>query len=184
MRLLMHCHNPVLLVLALGCSPLSVQADKIDFSAILMTGTCTFNLDKSMLALGTTTISDLQPATLVRAQAFTLSVSDCTGTDLNLTPVINISGDGITQDNRWLFRASDSTTNNKMGVMLVKSDVLPNYNAVEIKNNDDIVLADKGINPLDQNFTFYAAMSCGTTGCSSLQAGTLSARVLFQLAYR
>lgn len=187
MRSVMHYRDrglrlAVLLLTSMVVLP--VHAVTLNFSAFLTSGTCTFNLDKSTLDLGTVSAAQLQPSTLVNAQPFTLTVSACTGTDLNLMPVVNISGEGITQDGRWLFRTSDSTTGNKMGVMLAKTDVSPDYSATEVNNNDDIVLAAQGVNPADQNLTFYAGMTCGSTGCTGLQPGTLMARVFFQLAYR
>jgi type 1 fimbria pilin len=166
-----------------GLSGGSALAVTLNFSAILMPGTCTFSLDKSTLPLGTASLRELQPASLVSAQPFTLRVQDCSGTDLNTTPVVNVSGDGVIQDGRWLFRSADSVAKG-VGVMLVKTDMPPSYGTTEVKNNDDIVLAVKGVNPADQSLTFYAAMTCGSNGCAGLQAGVLTARVMFTLAYR
>lgn len=186
MRLLNPCRNAVLLLgtLVLGGSvAMPVRAVTLNFSAVLMPGTCTFSLDKSILPLGTVTQPQLQPATLVAAEPFTLRVQGCSGTDAALAPVVNITGDGMTQDGRWLFRATDSVATG-VGVMLVKTDAPPPYSATEVRNNDDIPLAAKGVNPVDQNLMFYAGMTCGSTGCGSVQVGGLTARVTFSLAYR
>lgn len=187
MRSAMCCRKGMSLLAALllgGAAALPAQAVTLNFSANLTTGTCTFNLDKSALNLGVFSPRELQPATLAGAQPFTLAVTACSGTALNLTPVVNITGDGVTQDGRWLFRAADSAVSGGVGVMLVKSSVPPTYSATEVKNNEDIALAAKGVNPADQSLTFYAGMTCGSSGCANLPVGTLTARVLFQLAYR
>lgn len=184
MRLPMLYPKSALLVWMLAGSGLSAKAETINFSAFLTEGTCTFNLNKTMLELGTISFSELQPATLVRAQPFTLIISGCTDNASHLTPMVNITGEGITQDGRWLFRAADSTTGDTVGVMLVKSRVPPTFNDTEVSNDSDIPLAAKGKTPPDQSQTFYAGVSCGTTGCASLQAGKLTARIVFQLNYR
>ncbi|WP_337262275.1 MULTISPECIES: fimbrial protein [unclassified Serratia (in: enterobacteria)] len=186
MRLLNPCRNTVLLLgaLVLGCSvTLPVWAVTLNFSALLMPGTCTFSLDRSTLVLGAIIQQQLKPATLVAAQPFTLRVQDCSGTNAALTPVVSITGDGVTQDGRWLFRTADSEATG-VGVMLVKTDTQPSYSATEIKNNDYITLAAQGVNPVDQSLAFYAGMTCGSTGCGSVQVGGVTARVTFSLAYR
>lgn len=162
----------------------SAQAVIINFSAMLNPSTCTFSLDKGTLALGGIPRAALQPATLVAAQPFTLQVRDCSGSDASLTPVVSVSGDGVSQGGKWLFRSSESTAAG-VGIMLVKGDAPPNYNQTEVKNGDDLTLADKGVVPLDQNLMFYAGMTCGTaTTCATAGAGSLTARILFTLAYR
>jgi type 1 fimbria pilin len=156
-----------------------------NFSAIINPGTCTFSLDKSTLSLGTIPLVALKPATLVAEQPFTLIVQNCTLGDASLIPVINVSGDGgVDVGGKWLFRSSDSTALN-VGVMLVKTNVPPSYNDTEVKNGDDIPLAGVGQTPPDQNITFYAAATCGAGGgCTNVAGGSLSARILFNLAYR
>ncbi|AHG22651.2 hypothetical protein Z042_04320 [Chania multitudinisentens RB-25] len=196
MSSIMTCHKraSLLVMLALsGLISLPAQADlvtppasvTINFSAVLNPGTCTFSLDKSTLALDSTHLTQLTPATLQAAQPVTLTVQDCSGTDASLTPVVNVSGDGITRDTRWLFRSSDSTASN-VGIMLVKTNAPPSYSSTEVKNGDDIPLAGMGVNPLDQNIMFYAGISCGGAECVSTPPtpGSLTARILFDLAYR
>ncbi|KFK96915.1 MULTISPECIES: fimbrial protein [unclassified Serratia (in: enterobacteria)] len=188
MRSTINCRKKSFLLFALTLSVLgcvSAQAVTLNFSAVLNPGTCTFSLDKSTLALDSIHLSQLTPSTLQVAQPFTLIVQDCRGTDASLAPVVNVSGDGITQDGRWLFRSSDSMASG-MGVMLVKADVPPSYSATEVKDGDNIPLAAAGINPPDQNIKFYAGITCGSLACASgsMRPGTLTARVLFNLAYR
>lgn len=185
MRSLITCRKTAqrLAALVIGCSALSAQAVTLNFSAILMPGTCTFSLDKSTLALGEISLAQLRPATIVDPQPLTLRVQDCSGTDASLTPVVNISGDGLTLDGRWLFRAADSVARD-VGVMLVKTDEPPVYGSTEVRNGDDIILAAQGDDPVDQNLTFYAGVTCGSAGCTSQQLGSLVARVTFNLAYR
>lgn len=174
----------LLMTLVLGSHAITAaQAVTLNFSAFLTLGTCTFSLDKSTLKLGTISLRELQPSTIVAAQPFTLHVQDCTGTDASLTPVVNITGEGSIQDGRWLFRSPDSVATG-MGVMLVKTTVPPAYSATEVRDGDDIVLAAMGNDPVNQDMTFYAGASCGNTSCTALQTGSLTARVLFNLAYR
>ncbi|OMQ21890.1 fimbrial protein [Serratia oryzae] len=176
----------LLMLLALtGLVSVPTQAVTLNFSAMLNPGTCTFSLDKSTLVLDSVHLSQLTPSTLQAAQPFTLIVQDCSGTDASLTPVVNVSGDGITRDSRWLFRSSDSIASG-VGVMLVKTDVSPSYSDTEIKDGDNIPLAAMGANPSDQSIRFYAGLTCGSLACTSgsLSAGTLTARILFNLAYR
>ncbi|MBL5825951.1 fimbrial protein [Serratia fonticola] len=183
------CHKvrllaAVVMMVLLECIAIPVQAVKLNFSAKLVPGTCSLSLDKSTLELGTVMQPSLQPATLLAVQPFTLTVQDCNGNQGTLlTPVVNVSGDGVNQDGRWLFRAQESTTNS-VGVMLVKTNVPPSYGETEVKNGDDIPLSAKGVNPANQNLTFYAGITCGSSGCASPQAGVLTARILFSLAYR
>lgn len=188
MRSTINCRKKSFLLLALALSVLgsvSAQAVTLNFSAVLNPGTCTFSLDKSTLALDSINLAQLTPSTLQVAQPFTLIVKDCSGTDAILAPVIDISGDGLTQDGKWLFRSSDSTASG-IGVMLVKTDVTPGYGDLEVKDGDNIPLAAAGVNPPDQNIKFYAGITCGSLACASgsLSPGTLTARVLFNLAYR
>ena len=183
------CHKgTVLLGLLLGFCGLwgkSAQAVQLNFSATLMPGTCTFNLSQSTVDMGTLMINTFQPATLVAARPFTLSVTNCSGTDVSLTPKVVITGDGLTQDGRWLFRASDSTTSNGIGVMLVKTETMPVYGTPEVKQNDTIDLAPQGVDPANQDISFYAGATCGNgTGCIAVGSGQLIARVLFSLDYR
>ncbi|WP_114194426.1 fimbrial protein [Edaphovirga cremea] len=189
MRSVVNCRKAFFLLGVLCLSAVIVnplQALVLNFSATLTPGTCTFSLDKSTLVLGSLSLSQLQPATLLVTRPFTLIVQDCSGTDASLTPVVNVSGDGITRDSKWLFRSGDSSASG-VGVMLVNKSTPPSYSDTEIKNGDGIPLAGVGVDPLNQNLTFYAGVTCGgSSGCASAQlgAGTLTARVLFNLAYR
>ncbi len=187
-RSIITCNKRTLLLTIWALSALigqPVQAVTLNFSAILNPGTCTFSLDKSTLALDSVHLSQFAPATLQAAQPFTLTVQDCSGTDASLAPVVNVSGDGITRDSKWLFRSSDSSASG-VGVMLVKTDVPPAYGSTEVKNGDNIPLAAAGVNPPDQNIRFYAGITCGSLACTSdpITPGTLTARILFNLAYR
>lgn len=177
----------VLLITLFGLQGLAtapVRAITLNFAATLNTATCTLSLNKSLLLLGTVAHSQLTANSLVQAAPFILNVQACEGTSANQTPTITISGEGMLQGGKWLFRSSDSVAAG-MGVMLVKTDTPPNYNQAEIKNGDDIQLAEKGVNPLDQNITFYAGVTCGgSADCTNLQPGVLNARVLFNLVYR
>ena len=161
----------------------SVQAVTINFSATLIEGTCTFSLDKSTLDLGTLQQAQLTPSSLLAAQPFVLSVRDCDDVGNSQLPVVNVTGAGVTQDGKWLFRASSSTATN-VGVMLVKTNAPPSFSDTEVKNNDDIPLANRGTAPVDQDLTFYAGLTCGIASCASVTPGTLTAPILFQLAYR
>ncbi|MFZ1872506.1 MAG: fimbrial protein [Chania sp.] len=188
MRSTITCRKKSSLLMLVTLSALmskSAPAVTLNFSAVLNPGTCTFSLDKSTLTLDSINLSQLTSSTLRVAQPFTLMVKDCSGTDAVLAPVVDISGDGLTQDGKWLFRSSDSTASG-MGIMLVKTDVTPSYGDIEVKNGDNIPLAAAGVNPPDQNIKFYAGITCGSLACASgpLSPGTLTARVLFNLAYR
>lgn len=161
----------------------SAQAVTINFSATLIEGTCTFSLDKSTLDLGVLQQAQLIPSSLLAAQPFVLSVRDCSAVGNSQLPVVNVTGTGVTQDGKWLFRASSSTATN-VGVMLVKTNAPPSFSDTEVKNNDDIPLANRGTAPADQDLTFYAGLTCGIASCASVTPGTLTAPILFQLAYR
>ncbi|MFT8211353.1 MAG: hypothetical protein ACMZI0_13690 [Symbiopectobacterium sp.] len=49
---------------------------------------------------------------------------DCNAGGNSQLPVVNITGTGVTQDGKWLFRSPVSTASN-VGVMLVKTNVPP-----------------------------------------------------------
>ncbi|MGH1498724.1 fimbrial protein [Yersinia proxima] len=181
------CRNVSLFAIVLGlhglfAAPLS--AVTLNFSAVLNPGTCTLSLNKSVLSLGPIAQAQLTANALVRAEPFTLNVQACSGTHPSFTPVVNVSGEGMIQSGKWLFRSSDSVASG-MGVMLVKTETPPNYNQLEVKNGDDIPLAATGVNPVNQSITFYAGVTCGNGAeCGNLQPGELNARVLFNLVYR
>lgn len=155
----------------------------LNFSATLVEGTCALSLDKNILSLGTVTISQLRPATLLAAQPFVLSVDSCTNVPVaGLIPKIKISGDGIDK-NKWLFRNSSSDTSTAgVGVVVYRSDTTPAYNASEIRSGNLISLGGVGSNPTGQQLHFYAGLSCGNV-CSSIQAGKVAATVLFEFVY-
>ncbi|WP_024910928.1 fimbrial protein [Chania multitudinisentens] len=185
MRLAMCCHNVVWLIVALGgfhYSEVKAEGVVFNFSATINPGTCTFSLNNHQLALGSIAGAQLQPSSLQLIQPFSLIVQNCRGTDANLTPMVHVSGEGVTRSGKWLFRSSDSKAQG-VGVMLVNAAMPPVYSDTEVKVGDDIPLAGKGINPRDQDVTFYAGITCGAS-CADLQPGKLTARILFNLAYR
>ncbi|MCW2483014.1 fimbrial protein, partial [Candidatus Symbiopectobacterium sp. NZEC135] len=154
----------------------SVQAITINFSATLIESTCAFSLDKSTLDLGTLQQAQLVPSSLLAAQPFVLSVRDCNAVGNSQLPVVNVTGPGVLQDTKWLFRAASSTATN-VGVMLVHTNAPPSFSDIEVKNNDDIPLADRGDAPVDQDLTFYAGLTCGIASCASVTPGTLTAPI-------
>lgn len=158
-----------------------LRADTLNFAAVLTPGTCTFNLDKSALALGYVPLSHITPATLVAAQPFTLTVSDCGGGNTyTKAPVVKVSGEGMTQDGKWLFRDASSPSAG-VGVMLVKTDVPPAYAQDEVKNGDTFKLETAS---KDHRMTFYAGLTCGNaTTCASAKAGLVTARIVFSLDF-
>ncbi len=159
------------------------QAVTINFAATLIEGTCAFSLDKSTLDLGALQQAQLTPSVLLAAQPFILSIRDCSAVGNSQLPVVNVTGEGVTQDGKWLFRAASSTATN-VGVMLVKTDTPPSFSDTEIKSNDDIPLANRGEAPIDQDLTFYAGLTCGIASCASVTPGTVTVPIVFQLAYR
>lgn len=161
-----------------------LQAVQLNFSANIIPGSCTFSLSEGTVDLGTLSTSGLQPETLLAAKSFTLAVSNCSGSAQNLTPVVSITGDGMSQDGRWLFRAADSAARN-VGVMLVNSPVMPDYSSSEVKSGDTLPLAVPGSVPGNQNILFYAGATCGSAAsCASVGTGSLLARITFSLDYR
>lgn len=160
----------------------AVPAVTINFSAILTDGTCTLSLDKSTLPLGSIALSQLRPAQLNAQQPFTLFVQDCTSGG-SLTPQVTISGNGVTQDNKWLFRNAGSAAG--VGIVVIRSDTAPDYSAPEVKDGTSIALANAGQIPANQALTFYAGASCGgSTGCASTGAGDVTASLMFTFAYQ
>ncbi|MFV8908426.1 fimbrial protein [Serratia fonticola] len=186
MRSLRHYRNAVLAVMLAGGTLLSPPgwAITLNFSAVLTDGTCTLSLDKSILPLGTINQSALRPNQLVAPQPFTLFVQNCTSQQgSNLQPTVNISGSGVTQDNKWLFRQAGSATGT--GIVVIQSQSVPDYSQPEVQNNTVLPLANAGQTPVDQAFTFYAGASCGgSTGCASLATGEVTATLMFTFAYQ
>ncbi|MFC0228351.1 fimbrial protein [Serratia aquatilis] len=173
-----------LLCALLALNSTNALAVTINFSALLIRGTCSFSLDKSLLPLGYVARTQLKPATLIAVQPFTLWVRDCNLSIDGLLPVVSISGEGVLQGGKWLFRSGDSAAKN-VGVMLVKSDVPPSYSEPEVKSGDTFPLAARGVNPVDQPLRFYAGMTCGADDtCAEAGLGLLTARVLFTLSFR
>lgn len=162
----------------------STQGVQLNFSAVIVPVTCTFNLSEGTVNLGAISSDLLQPATLVAATPFALQVSNCSSVVGSLTPVVNVSGDGITLDGRWLFRSADSVASN-VGVMLVNSSVTPNYSSPEVKNGDSLPLMVQASLIPNQNITFYAGATCGSaTDCSHVSSGAILARITFSLDFR
>ncbi|MGK8665345.1 fimbrial protein [Serratia marcescens] len=186
MPIVLRSHNFVLSVV-LACAGLfftTAQATILDFSAVLTNGTCTLSLDKSTLPLGVIAKSSLRPNQLVAPQPFTLSVQDCSGSSGGgLKPVVSITGAGVTQDNKWLFRNSGSATGT--GILVIQSNAVPSYSQSEVKNNSVLSLANSDQIPVNQAFTFYAGGSCGgSTGCASVATGDVTATLVFTFAYQ
>lgn len=176
---------PVLVCAAASLLPEKAAfATTLNFSATLTNVTCSISLDKSTLPLGNITISELQPEKLLKAQPFILSVRDCAGaTGGSDTPIVMIRGDGVSQDNKWLFRNAGSANN--VGIVVIKSDVPPSYSQPEIKNETSLSLSSAGQIPADQTFTFYAGASCGgTSGCTSIGSGSVTASLYFTFEYQ
>lgn len=156
-------------------------ATMLNFSAILVNGTCTLSLNKSTLPLGEVPLSQLRPEKFIGAQPFTLSVQNCT--EGIRAPSILVTGSGVNQDNKWLFRNSSSAGG--VGIMVIKSDTLPEYNQTEIQSGTMLPLATAGEIPIDQNFNFYAGVSCGgITGCSATGTGNVTASLMFIFTYQ
>lgn len=172
-----------LLVLAGSCLlSAPVPAVTINFSAVLTDGTCTLSLDKSTLPLGTLSQAQLRPGQLNVQQPFTLFVQDCTSGG-SLTPQVTITGNGVTQDNKWLFRNAGSAEG--VGIVVIQSATVPAYSQPEVKDGTIITLANVGQIPANQALTFYAGASCGgSTGCASTGMGGVTASLMFTFAYQ
>lgn len=157
----------------------------LNFSATINEGTCTLSLDKSALSLGDISMSSLTPNTLVSAQPFTLQITDCQGKSSNdLRPVVQISGSGVTQDNKWLFRQNTGSSVGA-GILVIKSDAPPSYSQSEVNNGTTYPLAAGGKTPTNQEFSFYAGVSCGgSIGCSVINPGIVTAKLLFEFNYQ
>lgn len=187
MSLIKPCHKVALFAIALGMQGGFItqpRAVTIDFSAMLMPGTCTLSLSQSTLPLGMIPQHQLTAGKLLNITPFTLNVVACSGSDSSLTPMVNITGEGMFHGGKWLFRSSDSVARG-MGVMLTRTDSPPSFIQAEVKHDDDIPLAARGSTPRDQQMTFYAGVTCGNgSECTDLRAGELKARVLFNLVYR
>ncbi len=181
-------HKKVLLSalgLYVGLASMASQAVTLNFSASLVQGTCSLSLDKSVLPLGTLSPSSLRNGVLTNVQPFTLTVGNCSGlTGGSLQPVITVNGDGSTQDGKWLFRTSGSNVGGA-GVMVVQSATLPTYANTEVKSGDYFPLAAVGQIPVNKQLPFFAGVSCGgSSGCATVQPGTLTANIMFAFTYR
>ncbi|WP_447888140.1 fimbrial protein [Serratia fonticola] len=186
MRSAQRYRNAMLAVVLAGSGTLfsQGQAVTLNFTAVLADGTCTLSLDKSTLPLGAVSYSQLRPNQLVAPQPFTLSVQDCTGAmGGSLKPVVTITGTGVTQDNKWLFRNAGSAKG--AGILVIRSNSIPDYSQPEIKNNGTIALANAGQIPINQAFTFYVGASCGgSTGCATIGLGEVTANLMFTFAFQ
>jgi len=175
--------HSIIFILSGLLSP-QTQAIDLNFSAVLTSGTCTFDLDKNTLQLGRIHLKEMAASTLKAVQPFTLTVSRCTGSVPGLIPVVYVSGEGINQAGKWLFRSSAGSTATGMGVMLVKSDTPPDYSYQEVENDSTFKLAASGAVPTDQDLQFYAGLTCGNaTTCSTATAGIVTARIIFKLDF-
>ncbi|HGM5491182.1 TPA: fimbrial protein [Serratia fonticola] len=183
------CHNHSLLVATLylwaGLASNAAQAITINFSASILQGTCSLSLDKSVLPLGEVSQSLLRSGALINLQPVTLRASNCIGGTGGIQqPVIAVIGTGHTQDGKWLFRSDDSDVGGA-GVMLVQSAIPPDYGDIEVKTGDAFPLAAIGQAPVDKELPFYAGISCGgSSGCTTIKPGALTAHIVFNFAYR
>ncbi|WP_261459906.1 fimbrial protein [Serratia fonticola] len=156
------------------------QSVTLDFSAVLVEGTCTISLDKSTLDLGTITKSQLRAGQVVAPQPFALTVQGCSGGGPTLTPVVKVSGNGIYQDNKYLFRNAGSADG--VGILLFISDTVPEYNDSSLIGSTHIQVGFKGTTPAKLNF--YAGISCGgAMGCATTGTGNVTANIMFTFAY-
>lgn len=175
------------IALVAGCGFLSstAQAVTLNFSATIVQGTCSLSLDKSVLALNEVTQSVLTSGMLVNPQPFTLKAGNCRGASGGtLQPVVLVSGAGVLQDGKWLFRSAESTAGNT-GVMLVAGNATPSYSDTAVKPDDTFPLAEVGQAPLDKELPFFAGISCGgSTGCATVNPGMVTAHITFTFAYR
>lgn len=176
---------PIAAALSLCCLfPQTVSAVTLNFSATLYNGTCTLNLDKSALRLPDVSLSSLAPQRLYSAQPFKLSVTECTGGGAsNLTPMVAVTGPGVSQDNKWLFRQANSAPG--MGIMVFQTDDEPGYGLAELRSGATLPLADVGKKPVDQTLGFYAAASCiSSQSCADVGTGVVTASLMFIFAYQ
>lgn len=163
----------------------TAKAVTLNFSASIVQGTCSLSLDKSVLPLGEISQSRLRSGSLVNLQPVTLNASNCIGASGGTQqPIITVTGPGLSQDGKWLFRSDDSDVGGA-GIMLVQSPTPPTYMDTEVKTGDAFPLAAIGQAPVDTVLPFYAGISCGgKTGCATVKPGSLTAHIVFQFAYR
>ncbi|NIF23458.1 hypothetical protein [Candidatus Pantoea multigeneris] len=187
MSLAKSCRNNAVALMLLVLSGLystQTYAITLNFSATLVNGSCDFELDRPHVVLGGMPIqeSSILPGTLVAAERVNLNVSNCSGVDASLSPVIRVSGTGKTLG-KWAFRSNTSTSEN-IGVMLVQTDTPPSYGSTALGNNDTVNLRTTGSTVPDQDVPFYVGAICGTPGtCAGLKAGTLAANIEFMLDF-
>lgn len=159
-----------------------VQSVTLDFSAVLVQGTCTISLDKSTLDLGTITKSQLRAGQVVAPQPFALTLQGCSGGGPTLTPVVRVNGNEIFQDNKYLFRNAGSAEG--VGILLFISDTVPEYNDLSLMDGTHIQVGFTGTTPAYKKINFYAGASCGgTTGCATTGTGNVTANVMFSFVY-
>lgn len=176
------------MVLSLGTLlPGALQADtlRLDFSAYLVTGTCTLSLDNSTLPLGQVSTSMLRPRTLLNPRPFTLHVSDCTAGANGMKPVVTVTGRGERQDGKFLFRQPDTDAAQNVGILVFKTSKVPGYGNTEIADGDFFKLDGAPVTPANQDHIFYAAVSCGSdAGCKNIGTGNVKAMLTFSFAYQ
>lgn len=175
---------PAVMCAAVMLMPGKASATILNFSARLTNVTCSISLDKSTLPLGNLTLGQLRPEQIINAQPFVLSVQNCAGsTGGTDTPIVMIRGDGVRQDNKWLFRNSGSA--DKVGILVIKSDTSPSYSQPEIANQTALPLSAAGQIPANQTFNFYAGVSCGgSSGCTNVGSGSVAASLYFTFEYQ
>lgn len=170
-------------LLSLFESPLKADVVMLKFSASLMNGTCTLSLDADELQLDPLSKADLEPNKLINPRPFTLHVKACQGAEVGMTPVVNVTGEGLEQDGKWLFRQQGSAKN--VGIVVIKSNSEPGYNQSEVRNGNTFELGSVGATPGDQDLKFYAGVSCGgEASCASTGFGKVTATLMFNFAFQ
>lgn len=186
MRSTLPCCELLLILALVGgfVAPQRSQAAIVDFSAQLTKGTCSLSLNKSTLALGTLPIGQFKPGQLLAPQPFVLSVQNCSGeSGGSLIPTVTLTGNGVMQDNKWLFRNSGSATG--VGFMVFLGNRIPEYGNTEMQNGTYMQLGAAGEIPTDRKTTFYAAATCGAANfCDSMGTGNVTANLLFSFEYK
>lgn len=185
MRLMRFCPELVIVFTLITAWIKPVQAVTINFEAALVNASCTLSLDRSTLPLGTILLSQLRANSLVSPSPFTLSVQNCSSVHASQEPAVRVTGVGVTQDSKWLFRHNVTGSAKGVGILIIQSDSVPNYASDEVRDGTRLLLKKAGNKPVDQTFTFYAGGSCGgSSGCSTTEPGRVTASVMFSFVYQ
>ena len=174
----------VMAAITIICYVPIVSAVTLNFSAVLTDATCLISLDKNVLSLGDVTQPQLKANQLLAAKPFKLNIQNCSSISGISSYSIRVSGNGATQDGKWLFKNSGTETNGA-GIIVIQSNTLPDYTKTEIQDGTMLSVSEPGVTPLDHDITFYAGVSCGgSSGCAAVSPGAISATVMFDLVYR